>query len=80
MTSNQVISHIRKEPTGEFVYQSNEEHSRGVAELARQFAGEFGMGDFGYDGMLMSFWVYGKLSTIPILNPSNSKGLERRPG
>lgn len=42
------ISHIRKDNDGKLEYQSNEEHSLGVAELARQFASEFGMGDFGY--------------------------------
>lgn len=41
------ISHIRK-TLGETMFQSNEEHSHGVADLARQFADEFGMGDFGY--------------------------------
>ena len=42
------ISHIRKNKQGELEFQSNEEHCVGVAELARQFASEFGMGDFGY--------------------------------
>lgn len=43
------ISHIRKNPDGEIAaYQSNEEHCLGVAILARQFASEFGMGDWGY--------------------------------
>lgn len=42
------ISHIRKDAEGNLEYQSNEEHSLGVAELARQFACEFDMGDFGY--------------------------------
>lgn len=42
------ISHIRKDADGNITYQSNEDHSRGVAELAKQFAEEFGMGDFGY--------------------------------
>lgn len=42
------ISHIRKHGTGELEFQSNEGHSLGVAELARRFADEFGMGDFGY--------------------------------
>lgn len=44
----QFISHIRTNPNVEFEYQSNEEHCLGVAELAKQFASEFGMGDFGY--------------------------------
>lgn len=44
----QYISHIRTNKEGEHEFQSNEEHSLGVAELARKFASEFGMGDFGY--------------------------------
>lgn len=42
------ISHIRCNNQGELEYQSNEEHSLGVAKLAQRFANEFGMGDFGY--------------------------------
>lgn len=44
------ISHIKKNiATGEIEsFQSNEEHARGVAGLAKRFAGEFGMGDWGY--------------------------------
>ena len=43
------ISHIRKNQYGEIIsYQSNEEHCIGVAELAKQFASEFGMGNRGY--------------------------------
>lgn len=43
------ISHIRKDIEGNIIdFQSNEEHCSNVAELARQFAEEFGMGDFGY--------------------------------
>ena len=43
------ISHIRKNQYGEIIsYQSNEEHCIGVAELAKQFASEFGMGNWGY--------------------------------
>lgn len=43
------ISHIRKNNDGIVeAFQSNEEHSLGVAQLAMQFANEFGMGDWGY--------------------------------
>lgn len=43
------ISHIRKDDNDNIVaYQSNEDHSRSVAEMAKQFASEFGMGEFGY--------------------------------
>lgn len=45
----QYISHIRKDADGNIVaYQSNEDHSRGVALLAKNFASEFGMGNLGY--------------------------------
>lgn len=48
LTPPKYISHVRKDTDGNIVaYQSNEEHSRGVAELAARFASEFGMGDFG---------------------------------
>ena len=47
MDTPKYISHIRKDGNS-IAFQSNEEHCRNVAELARQFAGEFGMGDFGY--------------------------------
>lgn len=43
------IAHVRQDEHGRNVaFQSNEEHSRGVAELARIFADGFGMGDWGY--------------------------------
>lgn len=47
---NICISHIRRNhDTGEIeAVQTNEEHSIGVANLAHQFADEFGMGDWGY--------------------------------
>lgn len=48
MTEPKYISHIRKDADGNIAFQSNEEHCRNVAELAKQFADEFGMGDFGY--------------------------------
>lgn len=42
------IAHIRKDADNKIVaFQSNEEHSRGVANLAERFAREFGMGDLG---------------------------------
>lgn len=42
------ISHIYQNPeTGEWVFQSNESHTEGVARLAQSFAGEFGMSEFG---------------------------------
>lgn len=44
-----IISHIRKdEASNEIYYQSNEEHSIGVAKLAKCFADSFGMGEWGY--------------------------------
>lgn len=43
------ISHVRKSVSGEVEsFQSNEEHGKGVAELAKEFASEFGMGEWGY--------------------------------
>ncbi|MCI6161022.1 MAG: CRISPR-associated helicase Cas3' [Prevotella sp.] len=39
-----IISHIKKSNGDK---QSNEEHSRGVANLCKQFAAEFGMGEWG---------------------------------
>lgn len=51
-----VISHIKKTELGEFVCQTNDEHSLGVATLAKRFADEFGLGDFGY--------IMGKLHDI----------------
>ena len=43
------ISHIRKNAMGEIeCFQSNEEHCKAVAELAKEFASEFGMGEWGY--------------------------------
>lgn len=48
MTEPTYISHIRKDADGNIAFQSNEDHCCNVAELAKQFADEFGMGDFGY--------------------------------
>ncbi|MCQ2247311.1 MAG: CRISPR-associated helicase Cas3' [Bacteroidaceae bacterium] len=44
------ISHLRPDTNinNRWIPQSNEEHSIGVAEMAKRFASEFGMGDFGY--------------------------------
>lgn len=41
----EIISHIYQDKTGHWVIQSNENHSAGVAKLASQFAGEFGMSE-----------------------------------
>lgn len=44
-----IISHIRRDDTDQTVFcQSNREHSLGVANLAKLFAGAFGMGGWGY--------------------------------
>lgn len=43
------ISHIRRNEINQTVsYQSNKEHCLGVAGLAKSFAEEFGMGEWGY--------------------------------
>lgn len=48
-TFPQYISHIKKSLSGEIEsLQSNEEHSLEVAKLAKQFASNFGMGEWGY--------------------------------
>jgi CRISPR-associated endonuclease/helicase Cas3 len=42
------ISHIYQNPmTGQWVFQSNEAHTEGVARLASSFAGKFGMAEWG---------------------------------
>lgn len=41
-----IISHIR-ENNGKWLFQSNEEHQRGVADLASKFAESFGMAEWG---------------------------------
>lgn len=47
--NEQCISHIKKNDNDEIVdIQSNEDHSSGVASLARFFADDFEMGDWGY--------------------------------
>ncbi len=44
-----IISHLKQDcQTGEWTIQTNEAHSKGVAELAKSFASEFDMGDWGY--------------------------------
>lgn len=45
--NEQIISHIYQDHNGRWIIQSNEEHSAGVAKLASQFAGEFGMSEWG---------------------------------
>lgn len=42
--TRKIISHVRR---SDMEIQLNEDHQRGVAELASKFAGEFGMGDYG---------------------------------
>lgn len=46
--SSDIISHVLRGEDGTVLYQGNDDHCSGVAELARKFADEFGMGDFGY--------------------------------
>lgn len=54
ITLPDIISHVRRDDSGRAVgFQSNTEHSQGVAGRARSFASEFGMGGWGYAlGML----------------------------
>ena len=42
-----IISHIKKDDNNHWEFQSNEEHQAGVAKLASEFAGSFGMGEWG---------------------------------
>ncbi len=43
-----LISHLRQDAaTGDWVLQTNEEHSEGVAALCERFASAFGLGSFG---------------------------------
>lgn len=49
-----IISHIYNNE-GNWVIQSNEEHSAGVAKLATQFTGEFGMSEWG--NILLKFRI-----------------------
>lgn len=44
---NQYISHLYQNQTGDWVIQSNEAHTDGVAKLCSQFAAEFGMASWG---------------------------------
>ena len=45
-TEPQIISHLYND--GEWHIQTNEEHCKGVAELAASFAKEFGYEQWGY--------------------------------
>ena len=42
ITEKQVISHLYKDDGGEWIIQTNEEHQKGVAEMAAEFAAQFG--------------------------------------
>lgn len=48
MDSSVIVSHLRQDDRGEYVHQSNDEHCRHVAEIAKTFAASFGMGEWGY--------------------------------
>ena len=49
MKAPEHISHLRKkdEMSNEWIFQSNEEHSEGVAKLTASFADRIGFGDWG---------------------------------
>ena len=47
MEKQVIISHLYQNSDGCWIIQSNEEHSNGVANFASQFAGEFGMSEWG---------------------------------
>ena len=45
----QLISHLYQDTNnGKWVIQTNEEHQRGVAEIASEFAAKFGYSSWGY--------------------------------
>ena len=44
---NIIISHIRQDNNGQWIIQTNDEHQRGVAELAGKFAADFDMAAWG---------------------------------
>lgn len=44
---NIIISHIRQDDDGQWMIQTNDEHQRGVAELAGKFAADFDMAAWG---------------------------------
>ena len=49
MDSNFIFSHIKKsDDQAHWIGQSNEEHSKGVAKLASEFASKFGFGSISY--------------------------------
>lgn len=56
ITEKQVISHLYKDDGGEWIIQTNEEHQKGVAEMAAEFAAQFGYSSWGYAlGMLHDY-------------------------
>lgn len=47
MKEPQFISHLKQDDDGHWIFQSNEDHSAGVAKLAGDFADAFGMSSWG---------------------------------
>ncbi len=43
-----IVSHLKQDDKGQYLCQRNDEHCHHVAELAKQFAASFGMGEWGY--------------------------------
>ena len=44
-----LISHLRQnKENGLWIIQSNDEHQKGVAEMAASFAGQFGLSSWGH--------------------------------
>lgn len=49
LVEKQLISHLRQnKENGQWIIQSNDEHQKGVAEMAASFAGQFGLPSWGY--------------------------------
>lgn len=47
MRKKEIISHLYQNTDGDWAIQSNEDHQKGVARLAKRFAGDFNMSSWG---------------------------------
>lgn len=47
MDTNKYISHLKQDDCGNWIFQYNEEHQKGVADLASRFASSFDMSEWG---------------------------------
>ena len=56
---NPLIAHVREDENGQFVVHDLEDHLRGVAQLAEEFARDFGSADWAY---IAGVWRHHSLS------------------